>query len=179
MRAGLEAGAETFDLQAYIFCRTGTWCSHPSEQSLRDAWYVQAAERNLEYEGAGISFRPKPPVIIQDDRYPGMRGPTEQLALNGEENDVLEAELVNLYGATNTQEITVLLAPNLTTCWKGIPCPGDGNDDDPCPSNPNTPFDAGNDSIPDVCDVCPYVWDPDQVDTDQDGFGDAWSVAVH
>jgi len=364
--AAAPAGAETFDLQAYIFCPTGTWCSHPSEQSLRNAWYVQAAEMNLEYEGTGISFRPKPPVIIQDDRYSGMRGPTEQLALNGEENDVLEAELINLYGATNTQEITMFLAPNLTKCWNGIPCPGDGNDhyngddvifcyppggsigrvyahemghywclrhtftgadssdgspvdhdgdddvcptltnvpdtppdplgkegsdtvngvpvewhewciatkftgvdpgsphtsgctidcvqvlggvpttsgespfphngmsyysgsscrgpyvvnglrydaftagqafqfaecrqlvpirqllvdvcatkggdtdndgwcdaDDACPSTPNTPFDADNDQVPDDCDVCPFVWDPAQVDTDQDGFGDA------
>lgn len=122
-----QADAETFDLQAYIFCPTGTWCYQPDEQSLIDAWYDQVAEMNLQYEYTGLSFRPKPPVIIQDDRFSGMRGPTEMLALNGEENDVLEAELINLYGATNTQEITMFLAPNLTKCWNGIPCPG-GND---------------------------------------------------
>lgn len=132
LAAAAPAAAETFDLQAYIFCPSGTWCSHPSQQSLVDAWYVQVGEMNLEYAASGISFHPEPPVVIQDDRYSGMRGPTEELALNGEQNDVLEAELINLYGATHTNEITMFLAPNLTKCWNGIPCPGadDGFDGD-------------------------------------------------
>jgi len=40
-------------------------------------------------------------------------------------------------------------------------------------SNPVTGADSDGDGIPDACDNCPSVYNPDQSDTDGDGIGDA------
>jgi hypothetical protein len=45
-----------------------------------------------------------------------------------------------------------------------------------CPSSVGRcarPVDVDRDGVPDACDNCPRVWNPNQADTDQDGVGDA------
>lgn len=132
---GLAAPAsagETFDLQSYIFCPTGTWCGFPSEQALRDAYYLEVGEMNLEYRPSPYSFRALPPIIIQDNRFSTMTGPDLTYAGNGELNSALENELITTLGAPSPQRVTMFLTPNLEKCWNGIPCPGedDGYDGD-------------------------------------------------
>lgn len=122
-----------FELQTYIFCPTGTWCGHGSRAELEARYFVQVAEMNLQYRPTGISFQALPPIITQDDRFSGMRGGgDEELAVNGELNDDLEAELISTLGSPNRRQITMFLAPGLQKCWNGIPCPGadDGFDGD-------------------------------------------------
>jgi len=122
-----------FPLQAIIFCHAdGTMCGHDSRQALIDAWFLSVAEMNLQYQPTGISFQPRAPIIIEDERFSGMRGTGEETALNGEDNDALQAELIATFAAPNPQQITMFLSPHLTKCWNGIPCPGsdDGFDGD-------------------------------------------------
>lgn len=122
-----------FELQAYIFCPTGTWCAHGSRADLEARYFAQVAEMNLHYRPTGISFQALPPIITQDDRFSGLRGGgDEELAVNGELNDDLEAELISTLGSPNRRQITMFLAPGLQKCWNGIPCPGadDGFDGD-------------------------------------------------
>lgn len=47
--------------------------------------------------------------------------------------------------------------------------------DDPCPSVDGSDANSDSDRFPDVCDVCPDVDDSDQLDLDDDGYGDACS----
>lgn len=124
--------ANTFELQAYIFCDEGAWCGYADEQALRDNYYFQVGLMNLQYRTADISYRALPPIIIQDDRYAGMTGPREEFSTTGELNDDLENEVLSLYGAPHPGRITLFLAPRLGMCWNGIPCPGedDGFDGD-------------------------------------------------
>ncbi len=44
---------------------------------------------------------------------------------------------------------------------------------DNCTILPGVQEDADADGVPDLCDNCPEVYNPDQADTDQDGIGDA------
>jgi len=127
-----SAAADTYDLQAYIFCDVGTWCGYQGEELLRNNYYVQIGILNEQYRITGISFRPLPPIIMQDNRYSGMTGPQQTYATNGELNADLQNELIALFGAPNPGRITLFLAPLLGKCWNGIPCPGedDGFDGD-------------------------------------------------
>ncbi len=123
----------TFQVQAHIFCPTGTWCGANSRAQLERRWLDSVAEMNLQYRPTGVSFQALPPIITQDDRFSGMRGGgDEETALNGELNDDLEAELIATRGDTDRDVITMFLAPNLGKCWNGVPCPGadDGYDGD-------------------------------------------------
>ncbi len=130
--AATGVDADTFNLQTYIFCDTGTWCGHATEQDLRDNYYFQIGIMNLQYRTAGISYRALPPIIMQDNRYAGMTGPNEEFSFTGELNADLEIEVTNLFGAPHPERITMFLAPRLEMCWNGIPCPGedDGFDGD-------------------------------------------------
>ncbi len=124
--------ADTFNLQAYIFCDVGSWCGYADEDALRDNYYFQVGLMNLQYRTADISYRALPPIILQDNRYAGMTGPREEFSATGELNAVLQNELITLFGAPNPGRITLFLAPRLEMCWNGIPCPGedDGFDGD-------------------------------------------------
>jgi len=129
------ASAETFNLQAYIFCPPGqTVCGYPSEQALRDAFMQDVAEMNLEFRPSGIVFRPLEPIIQQEDRFSTMAGPprdtdndgvhdTNVLAGNGEKNADLQAELIDTLAEPSPHRLTMFLAPDLDVCWNGIPCP--------------------------------------------------------
>lgn len=125
--ASARAEHETFDLQSYIFCPTGTWCNAPSEQVLRDRYFRQIGEMNLEYQPTGISFRALDPIIIQDDHYSTWSGISGD-AGNGMTNAELREEMFDLFARPFPERQTMFLAPNLPKCWNGVPCPGTGND---------------------------------------------------
>lgn len=116
---------QTFDLQAYIFCPTGTWCGHASQADLVEAYYRSMAEVNLQYRPTGISYRPLVPIVTQDNRFSTMTGPDASFAGNGEMNSFLEQTLISDLGAPNANRVTMFLSPALERCWNGIPCPGD------------------------------------------------------
>src|SRR5262245_35380050 len=83
---------ETFNLQARIFCPTGTFCGQPDAAALTADYLRAVDEMNLEYIPTGISFRAMAPIITQEDRFSSMTGATGT-AGNGETNDALQADL--------------------------------------------------------------------------------------
>lgn len=130
--AGSGGATTVFDLQAHIFCPTGTFCGYATQADLEANYFRAVAEMNLEYAVAGISYRALPPILTQDNRFSTMTGPEEAFAGNGELNSTLEAVLIATQAATHPNRITMFLAPELERCWNGIPCPGadDGFDGD-------------------------------------------------
>lgn len=60
----------------------------------------------------------------------------------------------------------------LLSCAVFLAC-SSGNGGRPTPDAPAEEVDRDEDGVPDVVDNCPDVWNPDQLDTDGDGRGDA------
>ena len=63
-------------------------------------------------------------------------------------------------------------------CWEHADCDDDGTNDnqDAFPLDPNEQFDADGDAVGDNGDNCPVVFNPLQLDADEDGDGNACDV---
>ncbi|HEX3128148.1 MAG TPA: hypothetical protein VH394_12530 [Thermoanaerobaculia bacterium] len=122
------AGAETFDLYFYRYCKPGTLCGHASEQAYQQYICQAVEEMNLIWEPNGISFRPVVMPVdgtsptntaglpMGKDKYyqnPGCRDDDtyEPLRVHWREN-VAQA---------NPTAISMMLTGLQTTCCSGIP----------------------------------------------------------
>ena len=79
-------------------------------------------------------------------------------------------DLTNLDDPSSQKAIGTELAGSSSAGENGTVVDGTKNSE-----NSKSVDDIDGDSIPDDKDNCPTVYNPDQVDTDQDGIGDACS----
>lgn len=124
--------AETFDLHIRSYCPAGSNCGHPSWQDYEDYLCTAVEEMNLEYQDAGLAFRPT--IFANDPTAPtgGVPGaPTDKDryseividdACRGRNADdsALAQHWRTHVAAANTGAISIMLDTRWGTCCSPI-----------------------------------------------------------
>jgi len=128
-----RAFAETFDLYVFGYCPTDTpLCGFASEQAYQNRILAAVQEVNVEWEAAGISFRPTIFPIVADNFYSLAEGCDPDVSDTIDAIRVLWREQV---AAQYPNAVSVMVTPYANWCCSPIP-------NSPYVPNPPDPKDA-------------------------------------